>query len=178
MVAHSAERLCHLFEQVSTFSAMTSGQWDFEFTPEDLGEVVRQAIWDGAAPECPVQLAPEVPEAIPALLDRTQMQRVIRILLENASRWSPSQARVTVEVARQAHWGRVTVTDQGAGIDPAFLPHVFEAFAHADLASHNAGLGLSLAMARQIVLAHHGTIHVHSTKGVGTTFTVQVPVVG
>ena len=177
MVYQSAERLRHLFEQVSTLSAIKSGQWNFEFTPMDLGEIVRQTVCDVSASACSVRIEQDVPEVVLTLLDPAQMQRVVIILLENAIRFSPSEGRVMVQVVRHDKWGCVTVTDQGAGIDTDFLPQVFEEFVHADINAHSAGLGLSLAMARQIVLAHHGTIHVESTKGVGTTFTVQLPIV-
>jgi signal transduction histidine kinase len=69
----------------------------------------------------------------------------------------------------------LTVTDQGPGIAPDVLPRIFEAFTSADITHHTAGHGLSLAIARQIILAHQGMIEVESTPGVGTTFTVQLP---
>jgi signal transduction histidine kinase len=69
----------------------------------------------------------------------------------------------------------LTVTDQGPGIAPDVLPRVFEPFTAADLGHHTQGHGLSLALARQIVLAHDGTIEVESTSGVQTTFTIRLP---
>jgi two-component system sensor histidine kinase BaeS len=69
----------------------------------------------------------------------------------------------------------LTVTDRGAGIAPDVLPRIFEAFTSADITHHTVGHGLSLAIARQIVLAHQGTIGVESTPGVETTFTVRLP---
>jgi len=70
----------------------------------------------------------------------------------------------------------VTVADEGNGIDPELLPYRFNVFAHTDLNAHSKGLGLSLAIAYQIVLAHSGTIEVESHQGAGTTFTVRLPV--
>jgi signal transduction histidine kinase len=71
----------------------------------------------------------------------------------------------------------VAVTDRGAGIASDFLSRVFEEFAQADVSHHTEGHGLSLAIARLVVLAHHGTIGVESTPGSGTTVTVRLPVV-
>jgi signal transduction histidine kinase len=69
----------------------------------------------------------------------------------------------------------LTVTDRGPGIALDALPQVFEAFACADIRHHSTGHGLSLAIARQIVLAHDGTLEVESRPGVATTFTVRLP---
>jgi hypothetical protein len=89
--------------------------------------------------------------------------------------FSPPSGQVHVQVAREAAHGTVRVTDRGAGIDPAYLPHVFAAFTPADIAHHTAGLNVSLAIAQQITHAHHGTIEVASALGMGTTFTVRLP---
>ena len=68
------------------------------------------------------------------------------------------------------------VIDQGEGIDTKVLPYVFEEFAHQDIDHHSQGHGLNLAIARQVILAHNGTISVQSAQGSGTTFTVRLPV--
>jgi signal transduction histidine kinase len=122
-----------------------------------------------------VQIAQELPDAAPTWLDRQQMMAVVTALLENAIRFSPSPGRVVVKVASADQRVCVTVTDQGPGIAPAFLPYVFEPFAEPDVRHHTEGQGLSLALAQHIVRAHHGGIGVESTKGVGTTFTVWLP---
>ena len=96
-------------------------------------------------------------------------------MLENAIRFSPPQGQVVVGVRREGEALCLQVTDNGKGIDPDFLPYVFGEFTDADVAHHTEGHGLSLAIARQIVLAHSGTIDVESTQGEGTTFTVQLP---
>jgi len=70
------------------------------------------------------------------------------------------------------------VTDHGMGIEAGILPRIFEAFTSADVTHHTAGHGLSLAIVQQIVQAHQGTISVESAQGVGTTFTVHLPLLG
>ena len=70
------------------------------------------------------------------------------------------------------------VTDHGRGIEAAILPRVFEEFMPADVTHHTTGHGLSLAIVQQIVQAHQGTISVESAPGVGTTFTVHLPLLG
>jgi signal transduction histidine kinase len=73
---------------------------------------------------------------------------------------------------------RIRVRDEGEGIDPQFLPHVFERLRQADGATKRAGLGLGLAIARHIVELHHGEITAESEgPGKGATFTVTLPVI-
>jgi two-component system sensor histidine kinase/response regulator len=177
MVQDCAQRLLRFFVRIFTLSQMKAGQWDFEFTTVDLCAVVRNAIATVtvAATQRRVQIEAELPDAAPTWLDGPQMTAVVEALLENAIRFTPSPGRVAVRVASAAHRVCVTVTDQGPGIDPGFLPYVFEPFAQPDVRHHTQGQGLSLALAHQIVRAHHGGIGVESTKGVGTTFTVWLP---
>jgi two-component system, sensor histidine kinase and response regulator len=177
MASQSATRLQRLCEKVATLGAMHSGQWNVQLVTVDLREVVRSAVGalEAEAAGRRVTIAPELPEAIITLCDLQQMQAVVSTLLENAIQFSPLEGEVSVQVARDDTHGYVRVTDQGPGIDPAYLPQVFEAFAPADITHHTAGHGLSLAIAQQITLAHHGTIQVESAKGSGTTFTVRLP---
>jgi signal transduction histidine kinase len=177
MAAHSATRLERLCEKVTTLSAMRAGDWDLQCVPVDLREVVRsalQAVTADAAAR-PVTLVPALPEAALTCCDLPQMQGVILTLLDNAIRFSPPGGQVHVHVAQEATHCAVRVTDTGPGIDPAYLPHVFEAFAPADIAHHTTGHGVSLAIAQQITLAHHGTLNVESALDTGTTFTVCLP---
>ena len=68
----------------------------------------------------------------------------------------------------------MSVTDRGQGIDPEYLPYVFEELSDPDIDHHSKGQGLSLAIARQIVLQHNGTISAESEIGSGTTFKVRL----
>jgi two-component system sensor histidine kinase/response regulator len=177
MAVHSATRLERLCEKVATLSAMHAGHWDLQCVTVDLREVVRRALEavtaDAAAR--PVTIIPECPEVALTSCDPHQMQGVVLTLLDNAIRFSPPGGQVRVHVAREAAHCAVRVTNTGAGIDPTYLPRLFEAFAPADIAHHTAGLGVGLAIAQQITLAHHGTIDVESAPDTGTTFTVRLP---
>ena len=96
-------------------------------------------------------------------------------ILDNAIRFSPPGARVNVGITGDSEYVCVSVTDQGEGIDPDYLPYVFEELSDPDIDHHSRGQGLSLAIARQIVLQHNGTIAAESTKGAGSTFTIKLP---
>lgn len=110
--------------------------------------------------------------------DPDRLQQVIWNLLNNAMKFTPESGRITVTVARQGRRVEIRVTDTGAGIDPEFLPRIFKPFTQADPSSTrtHGGLGLGLAICKQLVEQHGGTITVTSDgPGHGSTFTVVLP---
>jgi CheY-like chemotaxis protein len=110
--------------------------------------------------------------------DGVRLQQVIWNLLANAVKFTPNGGRVDVSVERAGANIEVNIVDTGQGIDPEFLPHVFERFRQADGAPsrRHGGLGLGLAIVRQLVELHGGTVHAASAGvGRGSTFTVRLP---
>jgi signal transduction histidine kinase len=178
MAYQSARRLHRLIERCLTLSEMKAGRWEFQPTPADLTEVVQSAV-DLVTPQAAerhVQVAQLLPDTAMTVLDVHHMCEVVTALLENAIRFSAFEGQVVVELDCVDGQYCLTVTDHGDGIAPDALPLVFEEFAPTDLNHHTEGQGLSLAIARQVVLAHNGTITVESTKGLATTFTVRLPI--
>jgi signal transduction histidine kinase len=110
--------------------------------------------------------------------DQDRMNEVLGNLLSNAFKFTPRGGRVELNVEAEGETVTLEVKDTGAGIPPEQLPHVFEKFYQADnqRAAAQVGSGLGLAIAKEIVEAHKGTIVADSTPGVGTTFTITLPV--
>ena len=109
--------------------------------------------------------------------DADRLKQVFWNILGNAIKFTPSGGRVTVRITPDLRFVAVSVTDTGEGIEPAFLPHVFDSFRQADSRSRR-GLGLGLAIARQLVELHGGTIHAASAgASQGSTFVVRLPAV-
>jgi CheY-like chemotaxis protein/anti-sigma regulatory factor (Ser/Thr protein kinase) len=111
--------------------------------------------------------------------DAGRLQQVMWNLLANAIKFSADGGRVDVFVERSDKHMEVRVVDAGQGISPDFLPHVFERFRQADDATtqRHTGLGIGLAIVRQLVELHGGTVHVASEGlGRGATFTVRLPI--
>jgi signal transduction histidine kinase len=101
-------------------------------------------------------------------------------LLDNAIKYSPGGGEVLLTVEAQAgptgRWAVLTVRDQGIGIPAADLPRLFERFHRAEnVVGRIGGTGIGLALVRQTVESHGGTIAVESQESVGTTFTVHLP---
>ncbi|MDH3598060.1 MAG: hybrid sensor histidine kinase/response regulator [Candidatus Tectomicrobia bacterium] len=174
----SAERLHTLYTKVCTLSALRAGQWTLIQESADLQDVVDQAVQAVAqtATASHVQIDLTRLHGARVPLDRTQMQDVVMTLLDNAIRVSPPASQVAVRLWREVSHLCLSVSDQGPGIAPVFLPQVFEPFAHADMRHHTGGHGLSLPIAQQIVEAHGGAIEVRSVQEEGTVFTVRLPV--
>jgi signal transduction histidine kinase len=179
MVRQSATRLHTLYTKSLTLGALRSGQRLLDTASVDIWELAEDAIAvmtpQAAAKE--VELALSGTEATPTQLDSQLIHDVIVALLANAIRVSPSPGRVEVRVWQDSEHLYVSVSDQGPGIDPTFLPYVFEPFAQPDLCHHSSGQGLSLAIAHAVLEAHSGTIGVESESGQGARFTFRLPVV-
>ncbi len=152
-------------------------------TPTDLvalAQAVLAAQAESAEP-CPIHFEPAV-LTLSGLCDAPRMRRVFSNLLSNAVKYSPLGGEVRLLLAREERsdgaWAVITVQDRGIGIPPEELPHIFEPFRR----GRNAdgvfdGIGLGLASVRRIVDLHGGSISVESHEGVGSTFTVHLPLV-
>ncbi|MBD2078678.1 hybrid sensor histidine kinase/response regulator [Leptolyngbya sp. FACHB-17] len=119
------------------------------------------------------------PAAGPVLGDSERLQQIVWNLLSNAIKFTPKQGRVQVCLQRINSHIEIIVSDTGQGISPDFLPYVFDRFRQADgsITRSFGGLGLGLAIVRQLVELHGGTVHAESPgEGQGATFTVKLPV--
>jgi CheY-like chemotaxis protein len=117
--------------------------------------------------------------AMPTIGDPDRLQQVIWNLLSNAVKFTPSGGVVTVQLARKGDIDELGVSDTGIGIEPAFLPSVFDTFRQADASSTRTqgGLGLGLSIVRHLVEMHGGEVRAESDGlGKGATFTVRLPV--
>ncbi|HEU4411305.1 MAG TPA: ATP-binding protein [Polyangiaceae bacterium] len=112
--------------------------------------------------------------------DRVRLEQIFANLLANALKFTPPGGRVTLRLAREGDRAAVRVEDTGQGIGPELLPHVFDRFRQGEGGPQGArrGLGLGLAIVRQLVALHGGSVRAESDgAGKGSTFTVCLPVV-
>jgi signal transduction histidine kinase len=112
--------------------------------------------------------------------DRSRISRVLANLLNNAVKYSPNGGEIVVTVSSQhdggGHWVNITVSDQGMGIPADDLPFIFDQFRRSEnVMGRIAGTGIGLAIVRQVVEQHGGTVTVSSRQGAGSTFTVRLP---
>lgn len=138
-----------------------------------LTELHREAAM--VTPEDTFILSPAV--SCPMEGDRSMVKQVMRILCDNAVKYTPKGGIITLGIERNPGWVTLSVADNGPGISQEDLPKIFERFYRADAArrSEGGGHGLGLSIARIIVMAHGGKLRVRSKLGVGSTFYVDLP---
>jgi signal transduction histidine kinase len=145
----------------------------------DLAEVVEVTVasFQTVTTDHELELTHATPDELMVMGDRDQLRQVLVILLDNAVRYTPAGGRIHVQARADGREAVLTVHDTGIGIPEEALPRVFERFYRADDARNrqSGGVGLGLAIARELVTRHSGRISVTSTEGAGSTFTVRLP---
>jgi signal transduction histidine kinase len=171
------ERLSNIIRALLMLSQAESGQLVLKKTSLDLAEAVRDMVEEFQIPAEAngVELVAHLPEHCPIQADRTQIERLLSNLVSNAVKYTPSGGKVEVSVTGEGDRVRLVVADNGVGIAPDHLPHIFDRFYRVPSADPEKGLGLGLSFVVWIVKAHDGTIDVQSEPGKGTTFTVNLP---
>jgi two-component system OmpR family sensor kinase len=175
-IASQTERMTALVEDLLLLARLDAGR-PLERGEVDLTRLVVDAVADAhaAGPDHHWQLAvPDEPVVVPG--DASRLAQVLANLLANARTHTPPGTNVTVALAAEPSGARLSVTDDGPGIAPDLLPHVFERFARGSTSRSrdNGSTGLGLAIVRAVVAAHHGTVDVASEAG-RTAFTVRLP---
>jgi len=181
-IDRNAVAMAQLIEDLLDISRIISGKMRLEVQTIELTRIVEAAVESvrPAAEAKAIRLTHSFETGIPALVgDPTRLQQVVWNLLSNAVKFTQKGGRIAIEVRIEDSAVAIRVTDTGKGIDPQFLPHVFDPFRQED-ASHTrsrGGLGLGLAITRQLVELHGGNVEAHSDgEGLGATFVVHLPV--
>jgi PAS domain S-box-containing protein len=183
VIARNARVQEQLISDILDVSRIVAGKLRLEPRPMDLAEVVTQALETvrPAATAKGVALEAHL-EAhdVPIVGDPSRLQQVVWNLLSNAIKFTPRGGHTRVRVQTEAATACITVEDDGPGIEPEFLPHVFERFRQADASStrRHGGLGLGLAIVRHLVELHGGSVHVHNRAGAGAVFEIRLPLRG
>jgi PAS domain S-box-containing protein len=182
IVERNARVQAKLIDDMLDISRIVSGKFQLEPAEIDPARVVGAAVESlrPAAEEKGVALALDVGPLPggPVVADPERLQQIVWNLLANAIKFSNQGGKVTVTLGAAGDRLRIEVRDEGVGIDPQRLPHVFERFWQADTAStrRHGGLGLGLAIVRHLVEMHGGRVTAASPgEGYGATFTVEIP---
>jgi len=181
IVERNARAQAKLIDDMLDISRIVSGKFQIEPAEIDPGRVVGAAVESlrPAAEEKGVALALTAePVPGPVVADPERLQQIVWNLLSNAIKFSTQGGKVTVALGPAGDRLRIEVRDEGVGIDPQRLPHVFERFWQADTSStrRHGGLGLGLAIVRHLAEMHGGQVTAASRgEGHGATFTVEIP---
>lgn len=180
-IDRNARVQAQLIDDLLDVSRIVSGKLNLDVRPLDVGSVTRAAIAvvQPAADAKGIALDYWAQPGLGAIsADSARLQQIIWNLLSNAVKFTPHGGRIHVRVQRDGPNVKVTVTDTGQGIDPEFLPRVFDRFRQADSSTTRSfgGLGLGLAIVRHLVELHGGTVSAESDGvGHGASFSASFP---
>jgi two-component system sensor histidine kinase SenX3 len=175
-----AKRLTDLVQEIIDLSRLQSSDPLQKAFDVESSDVVREAVAQAALSAESRKITVEIGEIEDATVigDRDQLIMAVLNLLENAINYSPENTKVSVVVKVKEELLEISVTDQGIGIAEGELARVFERFYRVDPARSRmtGGTGLGLSIVKHVALNHGGDIKVWSKEGVGSTFTLQLPI--
>ncbi|MEH1834400.1 MAG: response regulator [Nostoc sp.] len=180
-IERNAQLQVQLIDDLLDISRILSGKMSLSTSPIDLITVISAALETVrlAAEAKLIQIQTIISPVLGVVVgDAGRLQQVVWNLLSNAVKFTPQGGQVTIALSQAENHVQIQITDTGKGIRADFLPYVFEHFRQEDGATTRkfGGLGLGLAIVRQIVEMHGGTVTVDSPGvGLGATFTVQIP---
>lgn len=180
VIERNARSQARIVDDVLDFSRMSKGKMRLALRNVAVRDLIDAALESvrPAADSKGIGIDLDIEDELVIAGDADRLQQVVWNLLANAVKFSGQGARVAVRVSSADFKTTLSVSDTGQGIDPDFLPYVFEPFrqANGSTTRRHGGLGLGLAIVRQIVQGHGGTIEAHSEGlGQGSTFTVILP---
>jgi two-component system phosphate regulon sensor histidine kinase PhoR len=180
MIERNARRLGDLVQDLLELSRIESKEFRLTTDTFDLAGVVERAMGfhEERATEKRMRMSGTLPSALPAVRgDATALERVLSNLIDNAIKYCPEGAAVVVTAEDLGGKLRVTVGDDGPGIEARHLPRLFERFYRCDAGRSRAmgGTGLGLSIVKHLVEAMGGTVEVESSPGQGARFSFTVP---
>jgi CheY-like chemotaxis protein len=178
VIERQVSHLMRLVDDLLDISRITRGKIELRRSVDELSRAVEPAIDSVAG--LVLQLRHSITVAVPQGLlvdaDMSRLSQVVRNLLTNAAKFTPAGGHITVAAHVDGDWIELVVRDDGRGIAPDLMPHVFEPFVQGAQATDRSGggLGLGLSIARNLVELHGGTLRLESS-GTGTTAIVRLP---
>jgi PAS domain S-box-containing protein len=182
IASQSCDRLMRMVNDLLDIQKIEAGHMEYQRTPQLLAPLMHHVAdaMEGQARQAGVTLRLDMPpgaEWVQAEIDHDRMVQVLTNLVSNAIKFTPAGKDVILGLAQRPGWARLSVTDEGPGIPPAFQSRVFERFAQADAADsrQRSGSGLGLSISKAILEEHGGSIGFETRAGAGTRFTVELP---
>jgi DNA-binding response OmpR family regulator/two-component sensor histidine kinase len=195
VIKDNAKKLFALVNQLLDFSRLESGMMRLQVSRGDTVQFLRRVVMSFESWAERKQIRLEFhsdAESMPGHFDADKLERIVNNLMSNALKFTPGGGRVQVHVSpspprpltkrhegereRGGEWVSITVSDTGPGISADHLPHIFDRFYRVNETHTTEGTGIGLALTKELVDLHHGTIAVESTPGKGSVFTVTFPI--
>ncbi len=178
VVKRASDRMARLVDDLLALARREAPTFANE--PVDLGRAVAEGSEDFlvAAETRGIVLDRAIAPGVVVMGDQDALKRAVANLLENAVRLAPANSRIRLAVGSERGFAWIAVSDEGPGIAPEHQPRVFDRFWRSDKARSRAdgGTGLGLSIVRQIARSHGGDVQLQSKLGLGSTFTIWLPV--
>ena len=179
VIQRQSSHLSHLVDDLLDVSRMVGGKITLKPQPIDLGKQARSCLESVRSTGRTAGYELKVTtESVWVQGDPTRLEQIVNNLLVNALKFTPAGGVVALTVSSAAGEAVLTVTDSGVGISPALLPRIFELFVQGAISLDRAqgGMGIGLALVRQLVSLHGGTVSAESAgPGQGSTFMIRLP---
>jgi len=175
-IRDEADNMQHLVEQLLFLARGDAGRTPFTPARVNLDELAGEAFDEYNLINKDHLWRNRSEGSVPAWGDEAMLKQALRVLADNAVKFSPPGSVITLRAFNNEQgMACLSVQDNGTGIPPEDLPHVFERFYRADPARVKGGAGLGLSIAKWIIDRHSGHIDIYSSEGVGTRFTITLP---
>jgi signal transduction histidine kinase len=177
--AEAVDRLERLVDDLLDLSRVEAGRLELDVRPSSPHHLAERALEriGAAAEQRGTSLSSDVPEELPEVLaDPQRIESVIVSLLDNALRYASDQGHVMISADQVGRYVQFSVADDGPGVPVEDQARIFDRFVRLPGARGSGGLGLGLAVAREIVRGHRGAIWVDSGPGPGSVFSFTLPV--
>lgn len=181
IIQEKSKQLNRLIEDLFEFSKIELDQLQIQLVPMEsvwLDEIFTQVAFDGKQMEMEIEINHQLP-TIQLLIDPDRLTQVLSNLIQNAKRFIDTESgKVTIDTSREDHWFVIKVKDNGTGISKQDLPHIFDRFYRVEKSRSRqyGGTGLGLSICKTIIEAHNGKIKVESKLGIGTVFSLYLPI--
>jgi signal transduction histidine kinase len=168
-----------LLNNVITLASLDSGTLAVELEPVDLNQILNDLLWSHRKPIAAkgLRLVVDVPECLPELIaDPQQLRVVLNQLIDNARRYTTA-GTLTIRASRDADQIKIAIADTGRGIAPDLAEHLFTRFTRGSEGINSAerGIGLGLAIAKELIERQGGAIWLEETSDQGSTFAITLP---
>jgi signal transduction histidine kinase len=179
IISQESKQMSSLIDQLLTLARADAGKEQWNFTEVNLGKLITNLSTDVEilCQEKGLSFQLGQPQDLVVKGDEARLRELFMNLLDNAILYTPTPGTISVSLRREGQMAVVAITDTGVGIPAEDIPFIFERFYRVDKSRSRAegGSGLGLAICKHIVEAHGGKIEAESQVGVGSTFSVWLP---
>jgi signal transduction histidine kinase len=183
MAERNTGRLIRLLNDIMDFSRLEFGHLKLELGPVDIVRLIREMIEEfrDEAKNCQLALSSRITAEVPVLIgDQGRVKQILNNLMSNALKFTPAGGQIRIEMQPVGEFVEIVFQDSGIGISPRDRDKIFVKFQQieASLSREAGGVGLGLAIVRELLLLHDGRIWVESEKGKGSRFIIRLPLAG